>query len=102
MEQVTIRMEILRRDPAARQDFLPLLPLLLVRDGRDQELPEDETVLKPGDELLFAGTRAAKTAQNLALDNRNALEYVLTGHDAQGLLWRWFNPTKRAGDPGRG
>jgi voltage-gated potassium channel len=59
-----------------------------VRDGRDHELPADEMMLQAGDELLFAGTRAAKAAQNLTLDNRNVLDYVLTGHDAPGWLWR--------------
>ena len=44
--------------------------------------------LEPGDHLLFAGTRAARFAQNLTLDNRNVLDYVLTGHDAPGWLWR--------------
>ena len=90
-----IDLRMLRRDPSNRHEYLPLLPLLLVREGRDQELPDDDTVLRPGDELLFAGARAAKAAQNLTLDNRNALEYVLTGHDAQGLLWRWFNPARK-------
>jgi hypothetical protein len=55
--------------------------------------------LEAGDELLFAGTRAAKAAQNLTLDNRTVLDYVLTGQDAQGLLWRWFNAKKAVGDP---
>jgi hypothetical protein len=27
-------------------------------------------------------------AQNLTLDNRNVLDYVLTGRDAPGWLWR--------------
>ncbi|MCB1966251.1 MAG: NAD-binding protein [Candidatus Accumulibacter sp.] len=94
-QEATIDLRMLRRDPSNRHEYLPLLPLLLVREGRDQELPDDDTVLRPGDELLFAGARAAKAAQNLTLDNRNALEYVLTGHDAQGLLWRWFNPARK-------
>ncbi|MBO3706523.1 MAG: NAD-binding protein [Candidatus Accumulibacter sp.] len=88
IEQGAIALGILRRDPAAHQEALPLLPLLLVRDGRDHELPADDLLLQPGDDLLFAGTRAAKVAQNLALDNRNVLDYVLTGHDAPGWLWQ--------------
>ena len=88
IEQGSIPLGTLRRDPAAHQEALPLLPLLLVRDGRDHELPADELMLQPGDDLLFAGTRAAKMAQNLALDNRNVLDYLLTGRDAPGWLWR--------------
>ena len=87
MEQRSMALAVLRRDPSAYVEALPLLPLLLVRDGRDHELPADQLLLQPGDQLLFAGTRAAKIAQNLALDNRNVLDYVLTGQDAQGWLW---------------
>jgi len=87
MEQRSMALAVLRRDPSAHVEALPLLPLLLVRDGRDHELPADQLLLQPGDQLLFAGTRAAKIAQNLALDNRNVLDYVLTGQDAQGWLW---------------
>ncbi len=65
-----------------------LLPPLFLRDGHDNELPIDETLLRPGDQMLFAGTRAARTAQNLALDNQNVLGYVLSGKDAQGWIWR--------------
>jgi voltage-gated potassium channel len=96
MEQATMALGVLRRDPAAHQESLPLLPLLLVRDGRDHELPVAEMMLQPGDQLLFAGTRAAKAAQNLSLDNRNALDYVLTGRDAQGWLWRLLSQSGKA------
>jgi voltage-gated potassium channel len=65
MEQKPMALGRLRRDPAARAETLPLLPLLLLRDGRDHEQPADEMLLQPGDQLLFAGTRAAKLAQNL-------------------------------------
>ncbi|MCM8594558.1 TrkA family potassium uptake protein [Accumulibacter sp.] len=87
IEDGRMTLEVLTLDPANRAERLPVVPLLLVRDGRDHELPEAAMSLCAGDELLFAGTRAAKLAQNLALDNRNALDYVLTGRDAQGWLW---------------
>jgi len=87
MEQGAMALGMLRRDPAAQQDVLPLLPLLLVRAGIDHQLPAEATLLEPGDHLLFAGTRAARFAQNLTLDNRNVLDYVLTGRDAPGWLW---------------
>lgn len=80
-----------------------MLPLLLVRDGRDYELPADDLLLQPGDDLLFAGTRAAKLAQNLALDNRNVLDYVLTGRDSPGWLWRVLGLARQSlPDGGRG
>ena len=73
-----------------------MLPLLLVRDDRDEELPDDETLLEAGDELLFAGTRAAKGAQNLTLDNRTVLDYVLTGEDTPGWLWGLLSRSSQA------
>jgi hypothetical protein len=74
-----------------RDEMLALLPLLLLRDGDGCELPSDETLLQAGDQLLFAGTRAARTAQNLTLDNRNVLDYVRSGKDAEGWVWRWLS-----------
>ncbi|ACV35858.1 NAD-binding protein [Accumulibacter sp.] len=96
MEEAKIALGSLRRDPAARQEPLPVLPLLLVRDDRDEELPDDETLLEAGDELLFAGTRAAKAAQNLTLDNRTVLDYVLTGEDTPGWLWGLLSCNSKA------
>lgn len=97
MEQKPMTLGRLRHDPAARAETLPLMPLLLLRDGRDHEQPADEMLLQPGDQLLFAGTRTAKLAQNLVLDNRNVLDYVLTGQDAQGWLWRLLSRFDPAG-----
>ena len=95
MEQLPMALGSLRRDPAARTENLPILPLLLVRDGRDHEQPGDEMMLHAGDQLLFAGTRAARMAQNLVLDNRNVLDYVLTGEDAQGWLWQLLSSSRK-------
>ena len=96
-EQATMALDSLRRDPADRQEWLALLPLLLVRDGCDDELPADATILQAGDEVLFAGTRAAKAAQNLTLDNRTVLDYVLTGQDTPGWLWGLLKKRKSTG-----
>ncbi|MEF8703635.1 MAG: NAD-binding protein [Candidatus Accumulibacter sp. UW26] len=96
MEQKTMTLADLRRDSAASHEVLPLLPLLLVRDGRDHEQPADEMMLQAGDELLFAGTRSARRSQNLTLDNRNVLDYVLTGEDSQGWLWRLLKGAGKA------
>ena len=96
-DQAPMTLSSLRRDPADRRESLPLLPLLLVRDGRDDELPADATILQAGDELLFAGTRAAKAAQNLTLDHRTVLDYVLTGQDTPGWLWGLLKSRKSTG-----
>lgn len=79
-----------------------MLPLLLLRDERDDEMPDDETMLEAGDELLFAGTRAAKAAQNLTLDHRTVLDYVLTGEDTPGWLWGLLSRSSKAASRGVG
>lgn len=87
-ESLKVPLNSLTHDPAQRDRPLPLLPLLLLRDERVTLLPEGKTILAAGDALLFAGAPAARSAQQLALDNRNALDYLLLGHERSGWLWR--------------
>jgi voltage-gated potassium channel len=87
MEQGAMALGMLRRDPAAQQDVLPLLPLLLVRDGIDHQLPARRRCSNPATICCLPGRVRPRFAQNLTLDNRNVLDYVLTGRDAPGWLW---------------
>lgn len=81
----------LLRDSADREEKLALLPLLLERDKKIHLLPAPDFPLRPGDQILFAGQRAARTALGLTLQNANVLEYVLTGREkALGWLWQRF------------
>lgn len=83
----------LLRDSRDREEALPLLVLMVERDGRALLLPADDFVLAAGDALLFAGRRGARRQLELALQNANVLEYVLSGCDRpNGWLWRHLFP----------
>jgi Trk K+ transport system NAD-binding subunit len=87
----SVRIETLMRDPSNRNQALPLVPLLLVREGTVTLLPEADFPLAIGDRILFCGKRNAKSALPLLLFNRKALSYVMDGIDIpDGLLWRWL------------
>jgi len=85
-----VRIKQLLCDPANRLDILATLPLLLVRKQRVMLLPDDDTTLKKGDQILFCGDAEAARRQVLTLYNDNALSYVLFGREAPGgSVWRW-------------
>lgn len=91
-----VRIADLLRDPRDRRAALPILPLSLSRSGNFQALPEENTELRPDDELLFAGTLAANHTQRGVLRNVNVCSYVLTGDELPaGWVWRAF----RSGSP---
>ncbi|MFN2348750.1 MAG: TrkA family potassium uptake protein [Thioalkalivibrio sp.] len=67
----------------------PCIALLLQREDETETLmaPEDETPLRPGDQILFCGQH--RSAAPLALKEAHALEFVLTGQDRpEGWIWR--------------
>jgi hypothetical protein len=69
------------------------MPLLLVRGDKEHPLPEAALQLLPGDQILFAGTREARTLQALTLSNVNVFDYVRTGEQiAGGWLWNALRP----------
>jgi Trk K+ transport system NAD-binding subunit len=81
----------LLRDPSRREDRLPCVVLMAIRDGEVIELPGDELALQAGDRLLCAGLARARALQQLGLRNAKALDYVLTGRNVpDGWLWRRF------------
>lgn len=90
-----IAIEDLRRDPRAREERLACEALYLARGASPLVLPAGDTVLQPGDRVLFAGTREAREAQWLMLRNVNVRDYVLTGVEAPGgWLWQRLSRAK--------
>jgi len=84
-----ITLEALLRDHAQRDSGLDCEVLYVCReDGSTGLLPPADYALRPGDELLLAGTRNARRNLALALENSNTLDYVLTGRDLPGG-WIW-------------
>jgi len=88
-EKGELRLDVLLRDPAARERPLACQPLLLVRSDEETVLPAAETPLHPGDRLLFAGTEIARSLQRHTLRNANVCAYVQLGRDRPaGWLWK--------------
>ncbi len=93
-----IPLQALMRNPVDRNVTLACIPLLLKRSETEILLPEPETLLQPGDKLLFCGERRERSLQALGLYNFNVLNYLLTGQDAPGgSIWRWFERLAQKG-----
>jgi voltage-gated potassium channel len=70
----------------------------LWRDGGLIPLPDGDSRVRTGDELLFAGSLAARRAQVGMLRNMNVSIYVLTGDERpSGWVWRALGPRVAAG-----
>ena len=54
-------------DPDDRNARIRATPLLLEQGGRDLLLPDEGTLLQPGDRLLFAGAAGAEALQSRLL-----------------------------------
>ena len=87
----TVTLDTIMRDPANRDQTLPLVPLLLSRDGESILLPDPSMPLEIGDLIMFCGKHLARSSQALTLTNRKVLTYVLDGTELpDGLVWRWI------------
>ncbi len=87
----TVTLYTIMRDPANRDQTLPLVPLLLSRDGESILLPDPSMPLEIGDLIMFCGKHLARSSQALTLTNRKVLTYVLDGTELpDGLVWRWI------------
>ena len=95
-ERNDVPLGALLRDPTSRDVELACMPLLLVRGGAEQVAPDAQTLLKPGDRLLFAGAAGARDLQRMTLRNPHARDYVLFGRDRPGWVWQWL--ARRNGD----
>ena len=89
MRGETITLERLLRSPADRSLALDCEVLYLDRDDDDHVMtPTPDEKIRPGDELLFAGTRRALEDIELIIANEHTLEYILTGRDLPGgRIW---------------
>jgi len=82
----------LLRNPTQRDSHNNLMPLLLERGMTCTLTPTPETLLQPGDRLLFAGTPSARRDLWLLLFSEKALAYALTGEELSGgWLWRQWS-----------
>jgi len=82
------------RNPEDRDERLHALVLLVLRDGEATLAPDDDFVLRAGDELLLAGWSAARRALGTILLVDAAREYVVTGRRVpSSWIWRKISRT---------
>jgi Trk K+ transport system NAD-binding subunit len=68
-------------DPDDRRVGLKAVPLLLLSGGRDLLLPDENTLLHPGDRVLFAGEAGVEGLQRRTLSDDGAIDYLRTGRE---------------------
>ncbi|MCX7893660.1 MAG: NAD-binding protein [Burkholderiales bacterium] len=95
-----LRIEHLLGDPADRTNRLALIPLLLARADEEILLPPDPTAVRPGDRVLFCGSRETARRQSYLVHNANMMQYVVTGEIPSSAVWRWLR--RRAATPAGG
>jgi Trk K+ transport system NAD-binding subunit len=68
-------------DPDDRRLRLPATALLLLTSGRDVLLPDENTPLRAGDRVLFAGAAGVEGLQRRTLNDDSAVHYLRTGRE---------------------
>ena len=93
MRGEAISLGMVLRSTMEADTYLDCEVLFLERDDDDHLLmPAHDTQLRPGDELLLAGTRHARNAFALGIANDHTLEYLVSGKDLPGgWVWRKFS-----------
>ena len=87
-----LELGYLCRDPRSRESRLSCIALCLVRDKQFLLLPDDDMELRAGDEILFCGNYGIAGKMRWAMQNANALDYVITGDERPaGYVWQWLH-----------
>lgn len=92
-------------DSADRYQTLAIVPLMIVRAQEFILVPNEDFILAAGDKILFASSFIARYKLTLTLQNINEFNYVLTGKEESGWLWKtlstWWqnNHQKNAESP---
>jgi voltage-gated potassium channel len=94
-----ITLDSLLRDPRDITAVLPGVALYIKHaDHSETLLPENDTQLQAGDQLLFCGQPDAETHMRWSTQNLHALNYISSGYDGpSGSLWRWLNTRRKYG-----
>ena len=77
-------------DSADRYQLLPVVTLMVSRVNGAILVPDDDLLLSAGDSLLFASSYLAKSKLQMALQMINEFNYVLTGKEEPGHLWKFL------------
>ena len=85
------RIAHLMADPTLPQERLRAAALMLERGRERKLLPDDQTLLKPGDRLLFVGDDAARRLQQRYLAEPGTIAWVCSGSEPpRGWIFRWW------------
>jgi len=76
-----LTLDHLLRDPDDRLHRLKVVPLLMRSQGRDELLPDEHTLLRAGDVILFAGEAGVEGLQRRTLADDVAIDYLRTGRE---------------------
>lgn len=88
----SVKLDCLLTDPVSFTHRLECVALLFQRDGKKQLMPEDDTELKAGDQILFCGKREAKDGMHWTLQVMSSLNYVMTyENEPESYIWRKFS-----------
>ncbi len=97
----SIRLGDILRDPSERDRMLAIVPLVLVRDGVSTFVPDLDTTLRLGDELVVVGKPSALSDQIEVLYDDSTLQYAITGKDVPTtLVWRVLTGQPMFGERG--
>ncbi len=84
-----VKLENIMKDPSNRDNDLKLVSLLLLRNGRPSLVPDKDTVVINGDQILFCGTYDAKNSLPASINNTNLFNYIMNGLEVpDSFVWR--------------
>jgi len=90
------RLKQLYAHPRKRDETLPIFALLLKRNHDEMLLPDGDTPLKAGDQILLCGKHGISNQMEWVLKNSNVFHYIRTGNVLpQGWLWRKLMSSKQ-------
>jgi Trk K+ transport system NAD-binding subunit len=91
-----LRLGDVLRSPDGRDLPARAVPLALVRGDETVVTPDDDQTLRSGDDLLLAGTAAARRTLDVVLADEPTATYVIEGRVVpSGWLWRRLTGAKR-------
>lgn len=88
MKKTEVQLELFRYDPLCPEVQLLCVPLLIVRNGLEIELPDWEFTLLSGDEILFAGSPGVLEIQESILRMPHLLHRMIYG-EVEYDSWIW-------------
>jgi hypothetical protein len=92
------RIQQLLDDPTNPSQRMRATALMLERDGDTRLMPADDTSLKPGDRILFAGDDGARRLQERYLIEPGTVAWVCSGSEPpRGFIFRWLQQRRQAG-----